>query len=131
MDIRLIHKIARITLGVLRAVVSGMSLTPKRYHLLVSSRMFKKHFNMKTASALRGFDRRKLKASVASNFQLESCACGVPLECSVDLLLPEGLKSAKYTASAGINGVNTPVSLSGYCNPDKFSICDLMLVARF
>lgn len=65
---------------------------------------------MKTASALRGFDRRNLIGTVASNFQLESCGCGVPLESSVDLLLPEGLKSAKYTASAGVNGVSTLVS---------------------
>lgn len=64
--------------------------------------MFKKPLsNLKTSSALRSSDRRKLKQRVASAFNL-SAEDG-------DLLVPDGIESVKFSTHLEEPGVCYPV----------------------
>jgi len=75
--------------------------------------MFKKQFTTKTEAPLRGSDRRKLRSSVIDSYNLATGTSGKesqPTEADTrlaDLLVPNGIKSTKFTTSLGEHGVNT------------------------
>jgi len=72
--------------------------------------MFKKQFTTKTEAPLRGSDRRKLRSSVIDSYNLDTGKESQPTEADTqlaDLLVPNGIKSTKFTTSLGEHGVNT------------------------
>lgn len=87
---------------------------------LLTISMFKKQLATKTEAPLRGSDRRKLRASVVAKFHLEpqqvDAGSSAPTPDSDDgvanLLVPEGIRSTKYTNSTGETGVNTCLFLN-------------------
>lgn len=78
--------------------------------------MFKNQFTTKTEAPLKDSDRRKLRASVAQTYLLETHYLGSrPLPLATiekdnglaDVLVPEGIRSTKFKTSLGLQGVNT------------------------
>lgn len=86
--------------------------SPSRTRLrLPLTTMFQKQFTAKSGAPLRRSDRQKLGESLVSKFHLERSLAGPTSKGTgalVELLMPNGLKSMKYTASANVNGVNDP-----------------------
>jgi translation initiation factor 2D len=62
--------------------------------------MFKKQHNQKTAAPIRSSERRKLRSKVVEDYQLQEIASE-----DIDLLVPDGLLSAKFVTHLNEPGV--------------------------